>query len=224
VNNSTSNLYGIRTLAKGSSKPSNKQESDDETTSIPSASGSCLSSISTSELHSSDRDEIISNSNCYELLDDIQIKRYLLACESKFIGDTHNALTHLAACEYSIKTALENIDLPDSLPMKCIHHDLGIWNNEEMKTFIKFILNTPQTPPFLRSPDQWSKDLGKWIERIKINVRLLLTSMPPCENCVNKLWKKCKKQQKVVNLCALCKLYLDLYGKQRPNAHAFSER
>uniref|UniRef100_A0A914PS97 GATA-type domain-containing protein n=1 Tax=Panagrolaimus davidi TaxID=227884 RepID=A0A914PS97_9BILA len=177
-----------------------------------------------------------------EILEKCKIHRYVSACGTKFNGDTDSALVHLSANGYSIKRALESIDNPDSIPMKRIHENLGIWSKDEMDAFVKFMSNNYQWNKEYRKKtkhpfwiEQFQKMFPKKSHRNCLNFYYTLKSagfsykdkeiskfLPKkeCLNCVKQLWKSQSKEQQVSNLCGLCKLYFELYGKQRPNAKA----
>uniref|UniRef100_A0AC34F6P0 Uncharacterized protein n=1 Tax=Panagrolaimus sp. ES5 TaxID=591445 RepID=A0AC34F6P0_9BILA len=196
-----------------------------------------------------DRDEIVSNSDGFHCFHKGDVQKYLSACDSKFKGDSHSALSHLAIHGYSIKKALERIDLPESLPMKGIHTDLGIWSKKEMQTFVKILsLNYQWKDGKLKKHPFWVKKVNKHLpdkspkncaifyytlksagflfryQTFKESSKFFKSTVKPqCENCINKLWKQSNLKQQSFNLCALCKLYLKLYEKHRPNAQALSE-
>uniref|UniRef100_A0A914R7H0 ELM2 domain-containing protein n=1 Tax=Panagrolaimus davidi TaxID=227884 RepID=A0A914R7H0_9BILA len=123
-----------------------------------------------------------------EILEKCKIHQYFSACGTKFNGDTDSALLHLSANGYSIKKSLESIDNPDSIPMKRIQENLGIWREKERDAFVEFMSNNYKPKK-------------------------------ECLNCVKQLWES-QSEEQVSNLCGLCKLYFELYGKQRPNAKA----
>uniref|UniRef100_A0AC35FYL5 ELM2 domain-containing protein n=1 Tax=Panagrolaimus sp. PS1159 TaxID=55785 RepID=A0AC35FYL5_9BILA len=191
-------------------------------------------------------DKIVSNSSNLltdEILEKCKIHQYFSACGTKFNGDTDSALIHLSANGYSIKKTLESIDNPDSIPMKRIHENLGIWHKNEMDAFVNYMSNNykwnskckkiKKHPFWIKQfqkmfPKKSPRNCSNFYYTLKSagfsfkEVYGISKSLPKkeCLNCVKQLWKSQSEEQQVSNLYGLCKLYFELYGKQRPNAKA----
>uniref|UniRef100_A0A914Y801 Myb-like domain-containing protein n=1 Tax=Panagrolaimus superbus TaxID=310955 RepID=A0A914Y801_9BILA len=127
--------------------------------------------------------------------------------------------------------------------MKHIQCNLGIWNKREMQTFVQVLSDNYQwniqnwlkiiSKNFLNKSPENCSNFYYTLKSAGLSFRnrtfkqssnfFKSTTKSLCENCINKLWKQSNQNQKTTNLCALCKLYRELYGKQRPNAQALSE-
>uniref|UniRef100_A0A914QIN1 ELM2 domain-containing protein n=1 Tax=Panagrolaimus davidi TaxID=227884 RepID=A0A914QIN1_9BILA len=174
-------------------------------------------------------DKIVLNSS--NLMTDEILEKYLSACGTKFNGGTDSALAHLSANGYLIKEALEGIDNPDSIPIKRIHEDLGIWLENEMDAFVKYISNNykrknkygrkqknrfwikgfqkkfPQKSPRNCLNFYYTlKSAGFSFKKKDKKVYGISKFLPKteCLNCVKQLWKS-QSDQQVSNLCGLLK-------------------